>query len=180
MSSEITVKLPEGISPELLEMQAARFNKDEAELCSQGLEIIGNMSPAVYRYLNDFAENLKCPLWVVIQNILISRMARAIAKLEVWGFRNELLLEFQSSDGLIVTGKGLFESLLSTYRNEEEQKRQGEIVKNQELAVRSKTPEEQETIKQEAIEAIQRRFAEHPDRPPENVIVHWGDSEDIG
>jgi len=90
----------------------------------QGIELMLKMDSVLRLRMIRYAERLGIPLWLVIQNILISDFARSAALARVKGpGAPQLHLEFikdESPDGKQITrtGDDLFQFLLEIYEQE--------------------------------------------------------------
>ena len=90
----------------------------------QGLALMANMDASVLYRVRSFPQGLELPVWLVVQNTLISEWARKGAKIEVQGpegFR--ILHQFTWSGGdrdseKPMTSFELFEYLVQTYSSE--------------------------------------------------------------
>lgn len=82
---------------------------NRSELVNMALEITVNFDIAVLKELRSFGDALHIPLWLVMQNLLIARMAEQNAEDEVFGPAPRLSLEFMNTTGGVITGKELFD-----------------------------------------------------------------------
>lgn len=98
--------------------------KDAKEIVQQFIELSLKMDSTLMVRMKHYAERLGIPLWLVIQNILISDFARKTARIMVEGASpNRELPEFVKSvfeDGIkeIKTGDDLFKYLVEIYKRE--------------------------------------------------------------
>jgi hypothetical protein len=94
------------------------------KLTNQNEEILTKMDASVVARLRYFSENLDIPLWMVIQNIIISDWARKAARVEIEGAHpSRPLPEFVRSgsdkDNMkTLTGSELFDHLTQIYKQE--------------------------------------------------------------
>ncbi len=89
---------------------------------------------------------------VVLQNFFILQRAKQAAELEVWGPHQRLLMQFQvTSDGRVITGEELFQSLKETFIQREERKKQDQLEAN----LRNGAP-----LSAEEKAFLQRRYAQ--------------------
>ena len=73
--------------------------------------------PGVEEYINRLAEGLNIPPALIIQNMLIRRIAEEDAAINVYGQSPKLLYEFMDQDGELVTGQELYEKIKSMEEN---------------------------------------------------------------
>jgi hypothetical protein len=74
--------------------------------------------PGIEEYINRLAEGFNLPPAIVIQNMIIRRIAEEDATTAVYGKRKLLLFEFTELDGELITGQELYERLYSAKKNE--------------------------------------------------------------
>jgi len=104
--------------------QQLKKQSDTDKLIQQGAVLFLNMDSSLLHRLQIFSEELEIPLWMVIQNTLISDWARKAARIEVEGpDQYRLLPEFITDildDGTEEprTGEYLFNTLVQTYKRE--------------------------------------------------------------
>ena len=99
-------------------------DKQIADMVKEFFDMPSNMDTNVLANIKTYADGLNIPLWIVIQNILISDFARKQARVMVEGANpRQLLPEFTFStkdDGTkeFLTGSDLFKSLVEMYKQE--------------------------------------------------------------
>jgi hypothetical protein len=76
------------------------------------------MFPALKAYIDRLAEGFNLPPALVIQNMVIRRIAEEDATTAVYGHRQILLHEFAEIDGELITGQELYERLYSAKKKE--------------------------------------------------------------
>jgi hypothetical protein len=72
--------------------------------------------PSVKAYIDKLAEGLNLPPVVILQNMIIKRLAEENAAADVYGPGGELLTEFIEQDGTLLTGPELYKMLYDLER----------------------------------------------------------------
>lgn len=81
------------------------------ELMRRGTALLAALDGALLERLGDYGRRLSLPEHLVIQNLLLERLAREAAREEVLGPGPRLLREFVVLSEGLLTGEALFESL---------------------------------------------------------------------
>jgi hypothetical protein len=104
---DFTFKIDDG-EKHLLEAHAARHGITLGELLRQGAAVIGDFSPFFARRLQAFCHQHRLSSSLVIENLLLGRLAELEARAEVSGESVRILPEFQFTATGPLTGDTLF------------------------------------------------------------------------
>lgn len=114
------------IAPEKIQkidIAAAEKGLSRTDFMLKAVDMLLNFDEGFYKRVEEYAEALKLPEYMVIQNMVISEIAKKSAKAKVWGERQEMLFEFPVvSKGVqlrMMTGEELFKSLEKMYIHNE-------------------------------------------------------------
>ena len=91
-----------------LEAQAAGLGITPSELLRRGAAVLGDFSPYFANRLAAFCRQHRLPASLVIENLLLGRMADLEARADVWGESPKVMPEFQSIATGPLTGAPLF------------------------------------------------------------------------
>jgi len=136
--------------------------------------ILSKMDTNVLVRIKYFADELKMPSYLVVQNIIIDHWARQAARILVEGASpHRMLPEFpkEVSDGKenVVTGEALFNSLVETYKREliDQKKQVTELEKayNSVLAKYLRTVEGKAELEKDRSKAIAEYEKRKQDKP---------------
>lgn len=123
MSTNLNIRVVDGYL-EKLDTKAQKFGMNRTDFVLKALDMLMSFDEIFFKKIQGYSEGLNIPEWLVIQNIIIKRMAQDHAKTEVWGPSGETLKEFVSvndGDGYkTITGEPLFEMLNELFIKEEE------------------------------------------------------------
>ena len=135
MAGNLNIRVPDGYLEEL-DLKAQLFGMNRTDFVMNALDMMLNFDEVFYKKIIKYSQGLNNPEWLVIQNIIICRMAQDHAKAIVWGASGETLKEFVSvndGDGYkTITGEPLFEMLDKLFI-EEEEKKKIKVLLNDEL-----------------------------------------------
>ncbi|SHH87085.1 hypothetical protein [Desulfosporosinus lacus] len=119
--NKINVRIPDGTGYGLsdIEAKAKKLGMNKSELIMKGVSMMMNFDEVFLKRIQGYSEGLHIPEWLVLQNMIIKRMADEAAHYEVYGNSTKLLDEFMLiGDGIerrSVTGEELFNSLKDQY-----------------------------------------------------------------
>ena len=135
MAGNLNIRVPDGYLEEL-DLKAQIFGMNRTEFVMNALDMVLNFDEMFYKKIIKYSQGLNNPEWLVMQNIIICRMAHDHAKVKVWGATGETLREFVSIDDgegyKTITGMPLYEMLINIFI-EEEEKEKVKILLNDEL-----------------------------------------------
>lgn len=100
-----------------------------SEFILKAVDMLIGFDKVFYKHIRSYAKGLKFPEFVVIQNIIIKRMAQERAHREVWGGSGEILDEFislkdkEGDEFRIATGPELEKILYDSYIWDERRKK---------------------------------------------------------
>lgn len=120
--NKINVRIPDGTGFGLadIEAKAKSLGLNRSEFVMKAVSMMMNFDEEFLKEIQGFSEGLHIPEWLVIQNMIINRLADEDAEYEVYGGgRRRLLLEFmQVGEGIerrTLTGKPLHAELKAEY-----------------------------------------------------------------
>jgi hypothetical protein len=111
--STIQMTIPSETNDKLQE-RASQLESNSDWLLKQGIDVAAELDLATLAWLEHQATRLDLPIWRVIENLLVDRMAFVAADKEVNG-PVVLLLPFTTTDDKLLTGKPLFDFLKENY-----------------------------------------------------------------
>ncbi len=124
--------------------------------------------PSLKAYIDKLSEGLNIPPVMVIQNLLIRRLAEESARADVYGATTGLLVEFGGKDGELITGQELYQMIYKMEKNRLEkeycerltaapwealQEREQELMKGRGLDPESKKKRQEEEKLLQELEA---------------------------
>lgn len=118
MTHPLSVRLPEHITPAEIDEKAKALGMSRAAFVLNAVETFMGFDTVFYKRIEEYAKNLNIPTWLVMQNMLIKRMAKEAADYEVWGPSQHLLEEFMFTSQGPITGEELFDNLKEMYAKE--------------------------------------------------------------
>lgn len=102
-----------------VELRAKALGMEKSELVFNAVDMMMNFDEIFLKRIQSYAEGLHIPEWMVMQNMLLDRMANESAEYKVYGKRPKLLVEFmligEGTERRSVTGKELTDSLEEMY-----------------------------------------------------------------
>lgn len=135
MAGNLNIRVPDGYLEEL-DIKAQIFGMNRTDFVMNALDMILNFDEVFYKKIIRYSQGLNTPEWLVMQNIIIRRMAHDHAKAIVWGASGETLKEFVSVDDgdgyKTITGEPLFDMLNKMFI-EDEEKEKVKVLLNDEL-----------------------------------------------
>jgi hypothetical protein len=127
MPINVTVRLSDEEDQDV-QQGAEKHGTSRADLLRTGGLMLAEFDPAVWTKIKNLARRLNLPPALVIQNMMIDRMARDAAREIIYGIPDQRpLFEFQWTPEGPITGWELFENLTTNYQNEFRQKRFNEL-----------------------------------------------------
>jgi len=102
-----------------LDHKAAELGMNRSELINKAVDILMGFDAVFFKKIQGYSEGLHIPEWLVLENMIIKRMADEAAEIEVYGGGTRLLDEFMlvgdGAEHRSVTGEELFNSLKGQY-----------------------------------------------------------------
>lgn len=135
MSQPVSIRLPEHITTTQLDEKAKELGMSRAAFIVNAIETFLGLDKGFYQRLEEYAKALNIPAWLVMQNMLIKRMAKEAADFEVWGPGQHLLEEFRFTNQGPITGEELFNSLKEMYIWEEEKEKAKVLAEEQKYGI---------------------------------------------
>ncbi len=139
--------------------------------------------PGLKAYINTLAKGMSLPPAIIIQNMLIRRIAEEDAEATVYNDGERLLPEFYSEGGELVTGQELYDLMFNEKRNELEK----EYINNlaavpvealtdhdrEILGRHGKLPEQRQAQEKQAesVEELRKKYNIPQRKPGQNS--HW-------
>lgn len=135
MAGNLNIRVPDGYLEEL-DLKAQIFGMNRTDFVMNALDMMLNFDEMFYKTIIKYSQGLNNPEWLVMQNIILRRMAHDHANVKVWGATGETLKEFvavDDGDGYkTMTGEPLYNMLIEMFTKEEEKKKV-EVLLNDEL-----------------------------------------------
>jgi len=114
------------LSLEQIDKRASELGLNRSQFVTKALLMLVNFDLDFWKKITRYAENLRIPEWLVIQNMLIKRFAREDAEAQVFGRQSKMLDEFISfydeTGPRTPTGEELYNILKAQYVFEFERK----------------------------------------------------------
>jgi len=123
-------------TPTTLSVRLPRFIKDKAEETIRGCGIgyksdfyrdaiwlYAILDPSFHKRLENLSSKLGLSEGLIVENLILSWMARKEAEEEVWGKDPSTLKEFGYTKDGVVTGEELFTILKESFKKEEEERK---------------------------------------------------------
>ncbi len=115
MIEQVTARL-QNITLNELEDKTNEFKTNRTTFINKALDILMAYDYKWFSYIEEYADRLKIPTGLVMQNIIISRIAQEEAERNVYGPEyTKLLLEFIYTNQGPVTGEELYKILYNNY-----------------------------------------------------------------
>lgn len=118
--------IKKSLSLEQIDKRASELGLNRSQFVTKALLMLVNFDLDFWKKIARYAENLRLPEWVVIQNMLIKRFAREDAEAQVFGRQSKMLDEFISfhdeTGPRTPTGEELYNILKAQYVLEFERK----------------------------------------------------------
>jgi len=104
---------------ENIDDKAKKKDMNLSEYVRESIFMFSNFDDNFIEFITRFSKDLNIPVQMVIQNIVINKLARDAAREEIWGAEGqEPMVEFQLTNKGFVTGKELFDNLFESYSRE--------------------------------------------------------------
>lgn len=177
-NTPFSIRLPEHIRLADVDAKAKKHGLTRAGFAVKAVELLTGFDDAFLVKIEEYANGLNIPLSLVMQNMLIKRLAQEAAEAEVWGPGKRLLDEFLFTSEGVITGQELFDMLKKNYLAQERQaydEMMGKQIRRKEDAGLGLTAEEQEwlsgfkkaAVRVSEIEEVDKRYIEaHPGERP--------------
>lgn len=129
-------------------------------------------------YINTLADNMDLPPAVVIQNMLIRRIAEEDAASAVYGAGPELLIEFMGKDNELVTGQELYEIL---HKSKKDRLEQEYVEQLKQVPADALRPEQKELLERYNVDPESNGQEKNEitlrcEREIHDVIQYWANS----
>lgn len=143
----LSAKLPGHLSHKDVDSMAKKHGLSRAAFIIKAVENWGYFDVKVLKRLEEYARRLNTSLPVVMENMIIDRLAREAAETKVTGTVDRVLHEFISTSKGMVRGEELYNSLKSMYVSNFEQEKNKVPVQQDASAKRDGKERYQETRK---------------------------------
>ncbi|MCL5290641.1 MAG: hypothetical protein M1489_06415 [Firmicutes bacterium] len=127
----LSAKLPGHMSLEEIDKAAIKHGTSRASFIVKAVEMLMGFDKVFFNKIEAYAKGLNTPVWLVMQNMIIKRMAQEAAEEEVWGPSSKLLDEFMYTNQGPITGAELFTLLMDTYSRKEESKKVEQLLREE-------------------------------------------------
>jgi len=98
-----------------IEKQAQKTGQNQSEVLSEWIAFRLGFNDSFFEQIEKVAKLLQFPIQIVIQNMLIRRIACDYAHLKTFGQSPNGLMEFRIRNGELMTGDDLVEELTNQY-----------------------------------------------------------------
>ena len=117
-----------------IDKKAKEFGLKKGDFILFAVDFILNLEKGTLKYIDHYAKGLKIPFHLVVQNLLIDRMAKEDAKSKVYGpggaeSLNMFIHTIDDKGPRTLTGKELYEVLKASYIQEFETKKKNFDIK---------------------------------------------------
>ncbi|NLP13485.1 MAG: hypothetical protein GX383_03165 [Clostridium sp.] len=112
MADTFTIRISKD-TPAFEEMDKAaeQLGLSRNQLIIEGIKMICSWNAQFYKKMKQYSNTFRLPVPLVIQNMLIKRLAEDYAKEQIWGFTGKVLSEFMFNERGSITGGELFKTL---------------------------------------------------------------------
>ncbi len=107
----------------LMDETAKALGISRNEMIIRAITLMVNFDTTFYKKLEKYSENVKVPMYLAIQNMIIKRWAQDNAKKVAWGTNREILLEFSYNEEGVISAKELYEMIYQFTFEEETRER---------------------------------------------------------
>lgn len=130
MAETFTIRISKD-TPSFNEMDeaAARLGMSRNQMIIEGIKMMCSWDKQFYSKMRTFGNTFKLPIPLIMQNMLIKRLAEDYANEEVWGFNGRMMMEFTFNERGPITGGELFQ-LLANEAMENERKEKFKVLHN--------------------------------------------------
>ncbi len=111
----LSIRLPEPLKVEEIDAVAQRRGMSRAGFVISAVKFFMELDDVFLARMENYAKRLNIPLSLVMQNMLIKRLAKEAAEYEVLGPSPQLLEEFMFTNQGVITGGELFDMLKKSY-----------------------------------------------------------------
>lgn len=151
---QVTIPASNKWHTEDIEEKAAHYGMEKSEFIMTAVDMMMNFDETFYKRIQGYSEGLHIPEWLVMQNMIIKRMADEAAEYEVFGPSGKVLDEFMLvGEGFkrrAITGEELFNNLKQQYKVNYEKKAVQELLKEEAYGIPLKENEKALLIKYRA------------------------------
>jgi hypothetical protein len=183
MADTFTVRISKDTpSFEEIDKAAEKLGLSRNQLIIEGIKMMCSWDEEFYTRLKQYSNTFRLPVPLVMQNMLIKRLAEDYAKEQVWGFTGKVMMEFMFNERGPITGAVLFKALADTALSDEVNNK----VRSIEEALRKGLPVSQQDrefyeehrVKERGLSPEEQRELFEKYGGPEKV-ASWTTEEDI-
>ena len=112
MADTFTIRISKD-TPAFEEMDKAaeQLGLSRNQLIIEGIKMMCSWDAQFYKKMKQYSNTFKLPVPLVMQNMLIKRLAEDYAKEQIWGFTGKVMPEFMFNERGPITGSELFKTL---------------------------------------------------------------------
>lgn len=112
MADTFTIRISKD-TPAFEEMDKAaeQLGLSRNQLIIEGIKMMCSWDAQFYKKMKQYSSTFRLPVPLVMQNMLIKRLAEDYAKEQIWGFTGKVLSEFMFNERGSITGGELFKTL---------------------------------------------------------------------
>jgi hypothetical protein len=112
MADTFTIRISKD-TPAFEEMDKAaeQLGLSRNQLIIEGIKMMCSWDAQFYKKMKQYSSTFRLPVPLVMQNMLIKRLAEDYAKEQIWGFTGKIMPEFMFNERGPITGGELFKTL---------------------------------------------------------------------
>ena len=112
MADTFTIRISKD-TPAFEEMDKAaeQLGLSRNQLIIEGIKMMCSWDAQFYKKMKQYSSTFRLPVPLVMQNMLIKRLAEDYAKEQIWGFTGKVMPEFMFNERGPITGGELFKTL---------------------------------------------------------------------
>lgn len=112
MADTFTIRISKD-TPAFEEMDKAaeQLGLSRNQLIIEGIKMMCSWDTQFYKKMKQYSNTFRLPVPLVMQNMLIKRLAEDYAKEQIWGFTGKVMPEFMFNERGPITGGELFKTL---------------------------------------------------------------------
>lgn len=96
---------------EEMDKAAEQLGLSRNQLIIEGIKMMCSWDAQFYKKMKQYSSTFRLPVPLVMQNMLIKRLAEDYAKEQIWGFTGKVMPEFMFNERGPITGGELFKTL---------------------------------------------------------------------
>lgn len=96
---------------EEMDKAAEQLGLSRNQLIIEGIKMMCSWDVQFYKKMKQYSNTFRLPVPLVMQNMLIKRLAEDYAKEQIWGFTGKVMPEFMFNERGPITGGELFKTL---------------------------------------------------------------------